>query len=112
MASATPAAIKPSSRWAAGSVVPFGPWTPSPAWVDGDQAAAVRVAMRVLEALRRPATIDGRPVLLQASVGIALGHAGSRAEELLRDADRAMYAAKAKGTGLCEVFEPQDDLQA
>lgn len=79
---------------------------------DGDQAAAVRVAMRVLEALRRPATIDGRPVLLQASVGIALGHAGSRAEELLRDADRAMYAAKAKGTGLCEVFEPQDDLQA
>jgi diguanylate cyclase (GGDEF)-like protein/PAS domain S-box-containing protein len=81
---------------------------------DGDQAAAVRVAMRVLDALRRPATIDGRPVLLQASVGIAVGHAGSRAEELLRDADSAMYAAKAKGKGLCEVFEaePQDDLLA
>jgi diguanylate cyclase (GGDEF)-like protein/PAS domain S-box-containing protein len=74
---------------------------------DGDQAAAVRVARRVLDALRRPATIDGRPVQLRASIGIAMGHAGSKAEELLRDADSAMYAAKAKGKGLCEVFEPE-----
>jgi predicted signal transduction protein with EAL and GGDEF domain len=61
----------------------------------------------VLDALRRPATIDGRPVQLRASIGIAMGHAGSQAEELLRDADSAMYAAKAKGKGLCEVFEPE-----
>jgi diguanylate cyclase (GGDEF)-like protein/PAS domain S-box-containing protein len=79
---------------------------------DGDQATAVRVATRVLEALQGPATIDGCPVILQASVGIALGHAGSQAEELLRDADSAMYAAKAKGKGRCEVFEPQGEIQS
>jgi diguanylate cyclase (GGDEF)-like protein/PAS domain S-box-containing protein len=73
---------------------------------DGDRAAAIRVADRVLEALRRPATIDGRQVMLQASVGIALGHAGSRAEELLRDADNAMYAAKAQGKGSYQIFQP------
>ena len=61
------------------------------------------VAKRVIEAIERPATIAGREVAIGASAGIAVG--GSSASDLLRQADVAMYGAKAQGRGRYVVFE-------
>ena len=55
----------------------------------------VRVAERIVEDLRGPFVIEGRELFVSASIGIALGDARTKsAEELLRDADTAMYQAK------------------
>jgi len=67
---------------------------------------AYHVAQRVLTALREPMRIAGKDLFPSASVGIALSHERYRsAEELLRDADVAMYRAKAKGRQRFEVFD-------
>ncbi len=58
---------------------------------------AVRVAERVLRKLQDPIDV-GRPVSVGASIGIALStNIHARPEDLIKDADAAMYAAKAKG---------------
>jgi diguanylate cyclase (GGDEF)-like protein len=67
----------------------------------GDTA---RSADSMLEALAQPFTVAGREVWLNGSVGIA--HGSSEAETLLRDADLAMYRAKADGKGRYQAFEP------
>jgi diguanylate cyclase (GGDEF)-like protein len=64
-----------------------------------------RVAKRILDALREPIRLQDRDVFTGASIGIASASSGS-AEELLRNADVAMYRAKARGKGRYEVFEP------
>ncbi|WP_336922862.1 putative bifunctional diguanylate cyclase/phosphodiesterase [Aquipuribacter sp. SD81] len=61
-----------------------------------DAAAAEGVARRVLEALRRPMSVAGRPLAVRASIGLAPLHADGP-EATLRDADLAMYAAKEAG---------------
>jgi diguanylate cyclase (GGDEF)-like protein/PAS domain S-box-containing protein len=68
---------------------------------------ATRVAERVLCELRQPVALEGGPqVTPSASVGIALSTTGyERAEDLLRDADTAMYRAKSGGRGRWEVFD-------
>jgi diguanylate cyclase (GGDEF)-like protein/PAS domain S-box-containing protein len=67
---------------------------------------AVRVAERILENFRSPFVLDGREVVVTASIGIALGNASTKnAEELLKDADTAMYRAKAQGTLKYEFFD-------
>ncbi len=64
------------------------------------------VAQRVIEALSEPMRIAGKELFPSASVGIALWHERyASAEELLRDADVAMYRAKAKGRQRFEVFD-------
>lgn len=67
---------------------------------------AVKVAQRVLEALRAPLQVGDTTLEPSASVGIALGdeqyHA---ADDLLRDADIALYRAKALGRGRFELFD-------
>jgi len=61
----------------------------------GGPAEAVRVARRVAEELRRPFLIEGRELFLTASISVALGTAcATSPEDLLRDADIAMYRAK------------------
>ncbi|MFL5885067.1 MAG: putative bifunctional diguanylate cyclase/phosphodiesterase [Thermoleophilaceae bacterium] len=74
--------------------------------LEGETSAsdAVRVARRIDDALRAPFTLHDREVTVTASIGIASGD-GS-AQDLLRDADVAMYRAKARGRGRYEVFEP------
>ena len=68
---------------------------------------AVRVANRVLEDLALPFKIEGREVFTGGSIGIAVsGPQYHRPEELLRDADTAMYRAKALGKGRAVVFDP------
>jgi PAS domain S-box-containing protein len=72
-----------------------------------DPTDAMRVAHRIQEALGT-FSVDGREVFISASIGIALSttpHA--RAEELLRDADLAMYRAKTLGKSRCEFFDPE-----
>ncbi|MEZ6100045.1 MAG: diguanylate cyclase [Pirellulaceae bacterium] len=69
---------------------------------------AVAVANRIIAALSRPFTFHGRDVFSGASVGIALGERGKRkADELLREADTAMFQAKSEGRGKLRVFDPE-----
>ena len=74
---------------------------------DSEPEAAVRVAQRILDTLRAPAEVGGHNVLLRASAGIAVGQVGQGPEELLGNADAAMYAAKAAGKGHWQVFVPE-----
>jgi diguanylate cyclase (GGDEF)-like protein/PAS domain S-box-containing protein len=67
------------------------------------------VAERVLELLREPFNLEAAgdvPILMTASVGIAEGPRAA-AEDLLRDADVAMYRAKALGKARYVAFEPE-----
>jgi diguanylate cyclase (GGDEF)-like protein len=70
---------------------------------DLDEAAATGVAARVLASLQEPISVQGRRVAIDASIGIALPVHGQDADELLRHADRALYAAKASGKGCWRV---------
>src|SRR5581483_6526002 len=63
------------------------------------------VAERITGALREPVVIDGQEVFLSASVGIAVSDGDDSPESLLRDADAAMYRAKAKGRARSEFFD-------
>jgi diguanylate cyclase (GGDEF)-like protein len=73
---------------------------------------AVPVAWRLIEALRRPFRISGRDVFIGASIGIATGTAGFDADDLLGNADVAMYRAKKGGPGKVVVFEPAMHAEA
>jgi diguanylate cyclase (GGDEF)-like protein/PAS domain S-box-containing protein len=69
--------------------------------------AAMAVAGQVLEACKQPFEIDGRPLRVACSVGVALADRVSNVERLMRNADAAMYAAKSAGKGHAEVFQPE-----
>ncbi|MCC6244443.1 MAG: EAL domain-containing protein [Gemmatimonadaceae bacterium] len=64
------------------------------------------IADRIMLALRRPFHADGKQLTISASMGVARSGDSHGAEELLRNADVAMYVAKARGKGYCVVFEP------
>jgi diguanylate cyclase (GGDEF)-like protein len=71
-----------------------------------DDSDALRIAERVLGAVREPFDVAGRAILVGCSVGIALGSTtGASADDLLRDADLALYHAKSKGRGRYELFD-------
>jgi diguanylate cyclase (GGDEF)-like protein len=71
-----------------------------------DTAEVERVATRITEALRTPVVFAGQEVTVGASVGIAPGASARSADELLGNADLAMYIAKSEGKGSYAVFEP------
>jgi predicted signal transduction protein with EAL and GGDEF domain/DNA-binding response OmpR family regulator len=72
-----------------------------------DEAHAVRVAQRVLEAMREPVVLGGREYFVTASVGVGLfPRDGVSVVDLLRNADVAMYAAKAAGRNALQVYQP------
>jgi diguanylate cyclase (GGDEF)-like protein len=76
---------------------------------------AITVAHRLQSALQAPFRIGEQDVSVAVSIGVAVAAAGSddardlgtRAEDLLRDADVAMSRAKERGRGCCEVFDEQ-----
>ncbi|HEX2203341.1 MAG TPA: EAL domain-containing protein [Longimicrobium sp.] len=71
-----------------------------------DPAEAERIAGRVARAVAAPVPLSGAEVFTSASVGIALCDDGrERPEHLLRNADMAMYHAKARGAARCETFD-------
>jgi diguanylate cyclase (GGDEF)-like protein len=71
---------------------------------DVDLEMATQVAERVREALRRPVDLEGSAIVLRASIGIAVAEDAISAEEILRDADAAMYAVKIAGKDTYRVF--------
>ncbi|MGZ8475033.1 MAG: diguanylate cyclase domain-containing protein [Candidatus Limnocylindria bacterium] len=68
-------------------------------------ASALAVAERAMNMLRAPITLGGRQVVLHASAGVAIGHAGSTETDLMRDADIAMYQAKSHGKDQVELYD-------
>jgi diguanylate cyclase (GGDEF)-like protein len=71
-----------------------------------DPDDAVLVADRILSALGRSLAVDGHEVFVTTSIGVALGRPEhERPEQLLRDADIAMYQAKQKGKACAVVFD-------
>ncbi|MDQ3952842.1 MAG: EAL domain-containing protein [Actinomycetota bacterium] len=68
---------------------------------------APRVAERIIRTFTTPFEIDGHPVSIGASIGLALKEDKDGTEELLGNADVAMYAAKARGRGCYEVYRPE-----
>jgi diguanylate cyclase (GGDEF)-like protein len=72
---------------------------------DAKDAATVEgVVQRLSEHLRQPYVLRGETVSISVSTGVAVGSpAYSSTDEILRDADRAMYMAKSSGTGICRV---------
>jgi diguanylate cyclase (GGDEF)-like protein len=78
-----------------------------------NQAMTIEVAERTLDAFTRPFVVEGRPVELGASVGIALyPEHGRDSGTLLKRADRAMYLAKETRTGwaIHSLSHPEGEL--
>ena len=74
---------------------------------------AVTVAGRIQDDLKKPFYLCGNEVFISASIGIALSTDGHRqADEMLRDADIAMYQAKANGKARYQVFDQEMRAQA
>ncbi|GAA4818875.1 EAL domain-containing protein [Streptomyces ziwulingensis] len=67
----------------------------------------VELADRLRLTLSQPYLIDGNDVRVNASIGVAFAEPGLGAGELLRNADLAMYRAKAGGKGRVELYKPQ-----
>ena len=71
-----------------------------------DPESGLRLAQRVLDMLSQPFSINGTEVVPGASVGITFSDLGYRTvDEVLRDADLAMYEAKAGGRGRVALFD-------
>ncbi len=68
---------------------------------------AGRVAQRILEVLRQPILLEGHELVVTPSIGIALmPQDGRDPDTLLKNADRAMYAAKEGGRNRFQFFDP------
>ena len=75
-----------------------------------DQAGTL--ARRIVSALREPFDIDGHHVVIGTSVGVSFApEDGLDPDVLLKNADMALYRAKADGRGSCRYFEPAMDAQ-
>jgi diguanylate cyclase (GGDEF)-like protein/PAS domain S-box-containing protein len=73
-----------------------------------DENDAILVAERIHKVLKTPFVLNGREIFITTSIGIALSTTGhSNADEMLRDADIAMYHAKAKGKACHEIFDQE-----
>jgi diguanylate cyclase (GGDEF)-like protein len=71
-----------------------------------NQAEATNMARRIQEKLQSPFNLSGHEVFTTTSIGIALSSTGyDHPENMLRDADTAMYRAKAQGKACYEVFD-------
>ncbi|HET8587350.1 MAG TPA: EAL domain-containing protein [Candidatus Limnocylindria bacterium] len=82
------------------------------------QAAVARpedaeiLARRLVEAISEPYDLDGHQVMVGVSIGIALAPAdGTDVDDLMKNADMALYRAKTEGRGIYRVFEPEMDAQ-
>jgi diguanylate cyclase (GGDEF)-like protein/PAS domain S-box-containing protein len=97
--------------------------TDTVARVGGDEFAIIQVAIeapndaailarRLCDAIRSPYEINGHAVIADTSVGIALApDDGVEPNDLLRNADMALYRAKADGRGIYRFFEPEMDAR-
>ena len=71
-----------------------------------DPSDAIRVAERIQKRLAMPFDSNGQEIVLSVSIGIAFSNdGGMEAQDILRDAEIAMYRAKTSGKARCEVFD-------
>ncbi len=70
-----------------------------------DHSETMRVTERILKEVAAPFFLNGREIFTSASIGVALSSGRYRmAEDILRDADTAMYSAKAEGRARYQIF--------
>jgi diguanylate cyclase (GGDEF)-like protein len=73
---------------------------------------AAHLARRIAEAIKEPYDLGGQQIMIDASIGIALAPTdGSEADELLKNADIALYGAKGDGRGVYRFFEADMDAR-
>jgi diguanylate cyclase (GGDEF)-like protein len=78
-----------------------------------DIEQAVQVAERILSVLTQPFRFRGYEIFVSVSIGLVLGSSSyDHPEQLLRDADIAMYKAKASGRGQYQIFDSAMDGEA
>ena len=70
-----------------------------------DTTQAIEIARRILESVRRPFAIGEKPTMVSTSIGIVVGDGGSDIDDLLKQADQAMYRAKQNGRDRYELFD-------
>ncbi len=70
-----------------------------------DPSNAIRIAERIQQRLGVPFDVEGHEIVVTASIGIAFNSSDAEAEDVLRDAEIAMYRAKQTGKARCEVFD-------
>jgi diguanylate cyclase (GGDEF)-like protein/PAS domain S-box-containing protein len=97
--------------------------TDSVARLGGDEFAIIQTAViapaditgltaRIFAALKAPFEVNGHQLLADTSIGIAIApNDGLDPDQLLKNADLAMYGAKAEGRGVCRFFEPDMDAR-
>ena len=74
---------------------------------------AITVARKIREVLKQPFVIDGRELFITTSIGISLyPNDGENAETLLRNADTAMYRAKAQGRDIYQLYTASMNARA
>ncbi|HWF95299.1 MAG TPA: EAL domain-containing protein [Xanthobacteraceae bacterium] len=73
---------------------------------------AVALAKRIRESITRPYHIDGHQILADISIGVSLSPIdASEPDQLLKNADMALYGAKGDGRGTYRFFEPEMDAK-
>src|SRR5215211_2685516 len=71
-----------------------------------DESDAIRVAEKVQQAISAPFKLANHEAITTASIGVRLILSGyTEAEDIIRDADTAMYRAKDRGKARCEIFD-------
>jgi len=76
-------------------------------------ADVMTLISRIQQTVRQPLDFGGHHVITDTSIGIAMAPAdGDEADRLLKNADLALYAAKANGRGTYQFFEPRMDAHA
>lgn len=80
---------------------------------DSDEVELASLANRLIEAIKQPYLIEGEQAAVGVSIGIAMAPMnGTRPDQILRNADLALYRAKADGRSVYRFFESQMDSEA
>ncbi len=77
-----------------------------------DQTSLALLAERLIQQVSMPYLIDGHNIAIGASVGIAIAEQGESVDALIRNADLALYSAKAAGRGTFAFFAPEMHSEA
>jgi diguanylate cyclase (GGDEF)-like protein len=77
-----------------------------------DPTDAVSLSKRIRDSITNPYHLDGHQILTDISIGISLAPIdATEPDQLLKNADMALYGAKADGRGTCRFFEPEMDTR-
>nr|WP_281376455.1 EAL domain-containing protein [Sphingomicrobium lutaoense] len=74
---------------------------------DRSRESLSRLGFKIIDEISAPYSVDGYSITISCSIGISLADADSNPETLVRNADIALYAAKASGRATCFFFEDE-----